>query len=91
MFPLVERHVKKFVSFIHEKNEEVVEVEFKDVILRILNDISSDSALGMEVDSFRDPKNVVFEVGENTCNLSIPYKKMILLLYTLCQFVPKVK
>lgn len=90
LFPVIDRHSKNFVSFIREKEEEVTEVDIRDCILRILNDICSDAALGMEVDSFRDPNNIVLDIGLKTCDLSRPYKKIVLLLYTLCQTIPKI-
>ncbi|XP_045476173.1 cytochrome P450 9e2-like [Harmonia axyridis] len=89
MYPLINHQIENFLGFFKEQEEDIVEVDFKDCMLRVLNDITSDVALGIEVDSFRDRDNIVYKTGVSACNLCEPWKKVILLLYTLCQFIPK--
>lgn len=67
MFPMIDIVAHQMIDQLKkdiEQNQGIVEVEMKDVSSRFTTDVIAITAFGIEVDSFKDPKNEFFTEGQ---------------------------
>lgn len=70
MFEIMSQSGKMFANFFLEKNQDIVEVECKDIFLRFCSDNIATFAFGIKTDSLKEPNNEFFLMGKETTDLS---------------------
>lgn len=63
IYKLILNTTESFIKYFEEKNDDVIEVEFKDVFSRFANDVIATTAFGVQVNSLKDQKNEFYEMG----------------------------
>nr|AZR39447.1 cytochrome P450 [Agasicles hygrophila] len=63
IFHLISECAENFSNFFSNKEEEVIEVEFKDVFTRFTNDVIATTAFGVKTDSLKDRENDFYVMG----------------------------
>lgn len=77
MFGLITDSAKNFTDHFLQKNEDVIEVELKDVFTRFTNDVLTSTSFGLAVDSFKNPNNQFLEIAEKMCNFTSGFGNLI--------------
>lgn len=90
LFKLMAEYSQNFVEYFLNKNEDLIEIEMKDISSRFCNDVIASSAFGTEVDSFKHPDNEFFRYGQIFTDLR-KFSTMIRLFFTMmCPTISKV-
>lgn len=90
LFKLMAEYSQNFVEYFLNKNEDLIEIEMKDISSRFCNDVIASSAFGTEVDSFKYPDNEFFRYGQIFTDLR-KFSTMIRLFFTMmCPTISKV-
>nr|AZR39449.1 cytochrome P450 [Agasicles hygrophila] len=76
MFVLMKECSKNFVKFFSEKNQEITEVQFKDISTRFCADVIATVAYGISVNSLENPENEFYIRGKSSTNFGT-FSKMI--------------
>lgn len=87
IFVLMNKCAGDFVEYFKNQEENIVEVETKDIFTRYGNDVIASVAFGIEVDSLKDKVNQFYLMGKAATDLSGFWKTVKMLGYTL---IPKV-
>ncbi|XP_044758905.1 uncharacterized protein LOC123316755 [Coccinella septempunctata] len=82
IFGLVEKYSEKFCGFLNAIEEDLIEVELKDLFTRFTTDVIATVAFGLNIDSLNDPENE-FYVTVNKAMRSTNYWKNFKLQMTL--------
>ncbi|XP_063916423.1 cytochrome P450 9e2-like [Zophobas morio] len=64
MFSLMSQNGEQFVNHFLQKNEDVIEVEMKDVTSRFANDVIASTVFGFECDSLKETHNEFYTLGK---------------------------
>nr|AJW81129.1 cytochrome P450 CYP9Z401 [Cryptolaemus montrouzieri] len=83
MFVLIHEISNTFVNHFWKKNEDFIEVDFKDYFSRYSIDIIASTAFGLQIDSLKDRQNKFYMMGQEGANFSTPLKKIIFFIYQL--------
>ncbi|XP_044766592.1 uncharacterized protein LOC123322677 [Coccinella septempunctata] len=83
MFVLVCQNAKLFIDNFLKKDEDITEVEFKDVISRFTSDVVANAAFGIQVDSLKDRNNMFYKMVRHGVNLGSIRIKIAFCLYKL--------
>nr|UYU26127.1 cytochrome P450 9Z4 [Propylea japonica] len=86
MFAFISTNADHFVNYFLEKDEDIVEVEFKDAMSRFTNDAIASTAYGVQVDSLRDRDNTFYQMGRKGSNFTGIKTLFVILFY---QFAPR--
>ncbi|CAH1113652.1 unnamed protein product [Psylliodes chrysocephalus] len=70
MFTLMDDCAKNFVNYLLNKNQDIVEVEMKNVATRFANDVIATTAFGVQVDSLEEPNNEFYKMGAQVTDFS---------------------
>ncbi|KAL3273888.1 hypothetical protein HHI36_015313 [Cryptolaemus montrouzieri] len=84
MFNLICQNANVFTQYFSKKEDEIIEVEFKDAFTRFTNDVIANTAFGIEVDSLQDRENQFFLMGKGVNDFSSFWKKMKMLFIQIC-------
>ncbi|KAF2894283.1 hypothetical protein ILUMI_11888 [Ignelater luminosus] len=74
MFGLMTNCAKQFVKYFKGQNENLVEVEMKDVFTRFTNDVIASTAFGISCDSLRDKENEFYLMGKKLTSFGGSFK-----------------
>ncbi|KAJ8953899.1 hypothetical protein NQ318_019139 [Aromia moschata] len=86
MFVLMAECAENFVQYFLEKDEDIIDVEMKNVCTRFSNDVIATTAFGIKVDSIREPNNEFYLMGKEATNFAGFFTNLKILVYF---FVPK--
>ena len=64
MFSLMSQNGEQFIKHFLQKNEDVIEIEMKDVTSRFANDVIANTVFGFECDSLKEPDNQFYTMGK---------------------------
>ncbi|KAJ8916090.1 hypothetical protein NQ315_004456, partial [Exocentrus adspersus] len=70
IFVIIQECAENFVKHFLDKNEDVVEIEFKDTFTRFTNDVIASTAFGIQVDSLGQPDNLFYFMGKEATDFS---------------------
>lgn len=70
MFYLMSECSKEFTNYFLKKDEQITEVEMKDVFSRFTNDVIASTAFGIKIDSLTDQNNEFFAMGRDVTSIS---------------------
>ncbi|CAG9860809.1 unnamed protein product [Phyllotreta striolata] len=84
MFVLMADCAKSFTNFFLQKNQDVVEVEMKDVFSRYTNDVIASTAFGIEVNSLKEPNNDFYRMGKKATSFDSLGQRLKFFALLLC-------
>nr|AZR39446.1 cytochrome P450 [Agasicles hygrophila] len=87
IFLLMDEYSRNFINFFLNKDEDLIEIDMKDVSSRYCNDIIASTAFGTAVDSFINPDNEFFLSGKKLTDFRSFFFKVRLLI---CMAFPSV-
>ena len=64
MFSLMSQNGEHFVKHFLQKNEDVIEVEMRDIASRFANDVIANTVFGFECDSLKETNNEFYTMGK---------------------------
>ncbi|KAJ3645738.1 hypothetical protein Zmor_023374 [Zophobas morio] len=64
MFSLMSQNGEQFVKYFLQKNQDVIEVEMRDVTSRFANDVIANTVFGFECDSLKEHNNEFYTMGK---------------------------
>ncbi|CAH1113653.1 unnamed protein product [Psylliodes chrysocephalus] len=70
MFTLMDDCAESFVNYFSKKNQDIVEVEMKNVCTRFANDVIATTTFGVKVDSLEEPNNEFYKMGAQVTDFS---------------------
>ncbi|CAG9858208.1 unnamed protein product [Phyllotreta striolata] len=76
MFTLMSDCATSLTDYFSKKNQEVVEVEMKDVFTRYTNDVIATTAFGISIDSLKDQTNEFYLMGKQATNFGSFWQRM---------------
>ncbi|CAG9824140.1 unnamed protein product [Phaedon cochleariae] len=76
MFVLMSECSETFVKHFLDKNDDVTEIEMKDMFTRFTNDVIATTAFGVKVDSLAKPKNDFYLMGKSATDFSGIWKNL---------------
>lgn len=71
MFTLMKDCAKQFNEFFLRQNEDIVELEIKDVMTRYTNDVIVSCVLGMKCNSINDKENDFYKMAKSVLSNSL--------------------
>ncbi|KAI2474099.1 cytochrome P450 9e2-like [Diabrotica virgifera virgifera] len=77
MFGLITDCAKNFTEHFLQKNEDVIEVELKEVFKRFTNDVLTSTSFGLAVDSFKNPNNQFLDMAKKMFNFTSGFGNLI--------------
>lgn len=83
MFTLISQNADAFAKYFKEKNDGIVEVEFKDAFTRYTNDVIASAAFGLQVDSLTDRENDFYVLGREMSDFSTFWKKFVFFFFQI--------
>lgn len=86
IYVLMSECVDVFVNHFLAKNEDVLEVEMKDVFTRFGNDVIASAAFGVKVNSLAEPNNQFYLMGKEVTDFTGFWKN---LRFFGCMLFPK--
>lgn len=86
MFILMNESAEFFVQFFKNQNDDIKEVEMKDIFTRYGNDVIASVVFGLKVDSLRDRNNKFYLMGKEVTDFGGFWKNLKFIGYI---FVPK--
>ncbi|XP_076275225.1 cytochrome P450 9e2-like isoform X2 [Rhynchophorus ferrugineus] len=89
MYNLIVEASENFVDYFCSKNEDLVEVEFKDIFSKYTNDVIASTSFGIKVDSLREPKNEFYAMGKKMTNFNTFRGLIGVLLYMAVPTIAK--
>ncbi|CAH0564137.1 unnamed protein product [Brassicogethes aeneus] len=87
MFTLIQDASKTFVDHFEKQNQDVVDVEFKDVFTRFTNDVIATTAFGIKVDSLAERNNTFYLMGKEATNFT---SYLLLIKFMILSIMPTV-
>ncbi|CAG9827672.1 unnamed protein product [Diabrotica balteata] len=70
MFALMRECAQNFSKHFQNKNQDIVELEFKETFTRFTNDVIATTAFGIKVDSLENPDNEFYLMGREVTNFT---------------------
>ncbi|XP_066257287.1 cytochrome P450 9e2-like [Euwallacea similis] len=70
MFGTINEAASNFVQYFIDRDEDIFEVELKDIFTKYTNDVIATSAFGIKVDSLGEPDNKFYNMGRRLTNFS---------------------
>lgn len=89
MFTLMDKCATQLMEHLSEKNEDVIEIELRDLFKRYSSDTIASVAFGIECNSFKDENNDFIKMGAELTNFG-GLQKLKRLLYTVNPKITKV-
>nr|QZM07461.1 cytochrome P450 monooxygenase CYP9EK2 [Lasioderma serricorne] len=74
MFIFMNTCAENFVSHFHKKNQDLIEVEMREIITKFTSDVIASTAFGVECDSTDNPRNEFYRMG---CELTDPNRVVL--------------
>ncbi|VEN47140.1 unnamed protein product [Callosobruchus maculatus] len=87
MFVLMSECSERFVKHFSKKNEEIVEVELKDIFTKFCTDVIATCAFGLEVDSLNEPNNKFYLTGKKAMNFQSISKVLKFIAYSFFPWI----
>ncbi|KAL1495020.1 hypothetical protein ABEB36_010509 [Hypothenemus hampei] len=72
MYTFMAEEAEKFVNFFNKQDEEIIEVDLKDVFTRYTNDVIASTSFGLKINSLENPNNEFYQLGQKVSNFSDP-------------------
>lgn len=70
MFGLMDQCAKRFVDHFVKMDQNLIEVEMRDVVTKYTNDVIASTCFGMEYDSLANPENEFYKMGSDLIALN---------------------
>lgn len=70
IFQMISKNGEQFVNHFLNENQELIEVEMKDIFTRFTNDVIANTAFGVECDSLKNPTNEFYLMGAQVTDFS---------------------
>ncbi|XP_063916746.1 cytochrome P450 9e2-like [Zophobas morio] len=83
MFSLMSQNGEQFAKYFLQKNEDVIEVEMKDLAARFANDVIANTVFGFESDSLKEPNNEFYTMGKFAADFTSIRKILVFMGYIL--------
>ncbi|XP_044258700.1 cytochrome P450 9e2-like [Tribolium madens] len=80
MFVLMDECVKQLIEYFKDQNQNVVDVELKDIFSRYTTDVIATTAFGIKVDSLRNRNNEFMVSGREFTNFT-GFRRLVFFIY----------
>nr|CAH7739949.1 unnamed protein product [Callosobruchus chinensis] len=90
MFVLMSECSERFVKYFVKKDEEMIDVELKDIFTKFCTDVIATCAFGLEVDSLNEPNNKFYLTGKKAMNFQSISKVLKFLAYSFFPWIMNV-